>query len=342
VSDHFWEGMAIILLGGLSNGSFALPMKSSRAWHWENTWLVFSLISLLLLPVVLAFGFVPELPEVYRSVPARSLTYPLAFGFFWGIAQLTFGLGIKAVGMGLAMAVVAGLSCLTGSLVPLLIFNPADLIHPRGLLLIISMPILFVGLGLYGKAGMRREKEQSVTDSPVHPADGRFASGLAICIFTGVVGSSINLGFAFSGSLIQRSLQLGGTPVTSTYAVWPLVLGAGLVPNLFYCFHSLSRNRTWPLMVRAGWPREVGISTSMGLLWLAGIVAYGIGARRAGTYGTSLGFAVFTAAQILSANTLGVLTGEWASTSMKTRRLLAAGTVVTLVSVGVLNLGGVL
>jgi len=37
---------------------------------------------------------------------------------------------------------------------------------------------------------------------------------------------------------------------------------------------------------------------------------------------------------------LGVLTGEWKATSSRTRQMLAAAVAVTLVSVIVLNLGG--
>jgi hypothetical protein len=48
-------------------------------------------------------------------------------GFLRGIAQTTFGLSIKAVGMANAFAIFCGLVCLSGSLVPILAFNPADL-----------------------------------------------------------------------------------------------------------------------------------------------------------------------------------------------------------------------
>ncbi|MBI4166188.1 MAG: hypothetical protein HY508_10700 [Acidobacteria bacterium] len=341
MSNQFWTGMAIIFFGGALTGSFALPLKSSRVWHWENSWLIFAVVSLLFLPLVLAAGLVPRLQDVWETVPPRALAYPLIFGFFWGIAQLTYGLGIKAVGMGLAIAIVQGLSCLSGSLVPLLVFNPSDLTQPRGLLLIGSMPILFVGLALYGKAGTRREKEQASSDLTVRKAGSSFLTGLFICIFTGIVGSSINLGFAFGKDIIQQSQQLGAGPVTSTYAVWALVLGAGFFPNLLYCFFLLFRNGTWSLFTQRGSVKEAGIACAMALLFLPGILAYGIGANMVGVYGTSVGFALFAASQILSSNTLGVLTGEWKSTSPKTRMLLAAGTVVTLISVVVLNLGGV-
>ncbi len=339
MGEHFWIGMMIILISGALTGSFPFPMKYSRLWKWENSWLIFAAVALLVMPCLLAGVFVPNLMSIYGGVPGRALYVPLIFGFLWGIAQVTFGIGISAMGMALAFSVVSGLSCLFGSLVPLLVLSPDDLFRPRGVLLLISMPILFTGLTLYGLAGRRREKEQS----PVTKAQAMtmsFVAGLAICIFTGVFGSNLNLGFAFSGHVLQKAVQMGAKPTTSTYASWALVLGAGFVPNCLYCVWLLIRNKTWTLFVRAGSAKEMGLATAMGLLWLSGMVGYGIGATLVGNYGTSLGFALFTTAMILASNLLGIFSGEWKATSNRTRSVLAGAVAAILVSVVVLNLGG--
>lgn len=340
MAEHFWLGIAIILLGGALNGSFPLPMKYVRRWRWENTWMVFSLVALLILPWTLAGGFAPELGQVYRGVPGRVLFYPLAFGLLWGVSQTTFGLGLKALGMAFAFAVVAGLAALFGSLVPLLVLSPSDLFRPRGILLLVSIPILLLGLALYARAGRRRDQEQHASDISGGPPARSFMAGLAICIFTGVVGPSFNLGFAFSGEIIRRSIDLGANQVTSTYPVWALVLTAGLIPNLLYCVFLLFRNRGWHVFGTAGWGKEAVLGIAMALLWLSGIVVYGIGATQVGTYGTSVGFALFVSAQILTSTTIGIVAGEWKDVAPETRRLLAAGVVVIIISVVVLSLGG--
>jgi hypothetical protein len=48
------------------------------------------------------------------------------------------------------------------------------------------------------------------------------------------------------------------------------------------------------------------------------------------------------AMSVVSGTVLGILTGEWDSTSQRSRRWLAAGVAVILLSVVVLNLGGIL
>ena len=331
--------MAIIFVSGVLNGSFALPMKYARRWGWENTWLVFALVAFLVLPWLLAAGFVPHLGKVYQRAPGRALATPAAFGFMWGIAQCTFGLGIETVGMALAFAVVSGLACLSGSLIPLLVVDPGELFRPRGVLLLIGIPILLAALVFYSKAGRRRETEQIEGPAKQSRVGYSFTAGLGICFFTGIVGSAWNVGFAFSGPVLRGSAAAGAGPLTSTYAVWALILSAGFVPNLVYCSYLLNRNKTWSRF-RGPSLRDAMLGVAMAFLWLPGILGYGIGATLVGRYGTSIGFTLFIAAQILASNALGMLTGEWKQTSLKTKQILIAAIAVTLVAVVVLNLGG--
>ena len=50
MNNHFWFGMAVILVSGALNAGFALPMKYSRIWKWENLWLVFSVVGIFSCP----------------------------------------------------------------------------------------------------------------------------------------------------------------------------------------------------------------------------------------------------------------------------------------------------
>jgi hypothetical protein len=59
-----------------------------------------------------------------------------------------------------------------------------------------------------------------------------------------------------------------------------------------------------------------------------------------GKYGTSVGYALLVAMTILSSTSVGVVTKEWKGTLPQTRRLLATAMSVVLLSVVVLNVGG--
>jgi L-rhamnose-H+ transport protein len=341
VVERFWLGMAIIFCGGILNGGFALPLKYSKRWKWENTWSVFSVIGILLLPWFMAVRFVPHLASVYQSVSPRVIIWGILFGLLWGISQVTFGLSLVAVGMAVAVSVVSGLVCASGALVPLLVMNPSAFFRPRGLFLLCSMPILLVGLGMYVVAGRLREKEQAPrATSGVLPAQS-FKVGLALCVFTGTISSAFNLGFAFSGDIIRKSMDSGAQAATAGYGVWSLVLGAGFFPNILYCAYLFRRNRTFSAFLLDGWSREMLLAVGMAVIWLSGLFLYGWGATLVGIYGTSIGFTLFMAMSVLSSTGLGLLTGEWDSTSLRSRRWLAAGVTMILVSIVVLNSGGV-
>ena len=85
MTHHFWFGMAIILVSGAMNAAFALPMKYSRIWKWENLWLVFSVVGIFMVPWALAFGLVPGLMQVYAGVTPRALFLPLIFACHSGL-----------------------------------------------------------------------------------------------------------------------------------------------------------------------------------------------------------------------------------------------------------------
>ena len=340
MSKEFILGMAIILVSGLFNGAFAWPMKHARGWKWENIWLCFTFLALVLLPLLLNIAFVPHLGELYSTAPWKELLPALVFGFLWGIAQATFGIGIEAVGMALAIAVVVGLTGFLGSLIPMLVLNPAELFRPRGIALMVCLPILVLAMVLYGVAGMRREKEQAAqTDQPTKPKMS-FAAGLGICVFTGVFGALLNFGFAFSGPLQARCELLGSKPMFATWAVWLLVLTAGFIPNLLYCGYLLFRNRTWGAFGNQGWLKAAAMGFAMAILWLGGVLGYGMGSTFFGKSGTSFGFAFLIASTVLVSNLLGLFSGEWTGTSTRTRRLLMAAVIGVVLAMVVLSLGG--
>ena len=55
---NLWPGLLLTLVAGLLSGHCMLPMKFARRWPWENTWLVFSVVSLVILPWALSFVLV--------------------------------------------------------------------------------------------------------------------------------------------------------------------------------------------------------------------------------------------------------------------------------------------
>jgi L-rhamnose-H+ transport protein len=150
-------------------------MKYSRTWRWENTWLLFCILALLVFPWLVALRAAPGLFRLLSALPPIDFLPAVGFGFLWGIGQAAFGLGIDRVGTAVAFAIVIGMSSVLGSLIPLMVLQPEAIFQVRGLLLLASAAILAAGLTVYGKAGSQRERDAGADTAARRVADFGFA-----------------------------------------------------------------------------------------------------------------------------------------------------------------------
>lgn len=330
--SHAALGLGIVMFSGVLTATFPVPMKFSRAWKWENTWLAYATMALVIIPLVLAWSFVPHLFSLYVSLPARDLLLPLLFGFGWGIAQVTFGLSIACIGMAMSFAIVIGMSALLGSATPLAIFHPAALAGRTGTILAVSAVLLTCGLIFYARAGRQREAASSGAGSP----DSQFFKGLLLSIFTGLFGAMINLGFVFGGKIANQAMLSGVSAERATLAVWAVVLAAGYIPNAAYTIYLLRKNRSAGAF-RKLFAVEILLALAAAVFWLFGMLGYGIGAATMGTYGNSIGFAVCMTVLLLWSSALGLLSGEWRGSSLRIRSRMAIG--VIFITASMVTLG---
>lgn len=325
-------GLGIVIFSGVLTATFPVPMKFSRTWSWENTWLVYATVALLVLPILLAAFAVPHLLSVYAAVSHKDLLLPALFGLGWGIAQVTFGLSIARVGMAMAFAIVIGLSALLGTVVPLLAFHPGALTGSQGLLFLVSAALLMGGLVLYARAG--REREENAGGAA--RTGGSFTKGLLLCVFTGCFGAMINLGFVFGGNIAAAAEQRGVSAEFSTLAVWAVVLGAGYLPNAAYTLFLLRKNHSAPAFARS-FLREALLASLAAVFWLFGMLGYGMGAARMGTWGNSIGFGVCMAILLLWSTALGIFAGEWRPAPLRARARMRLGVACIAASTLVLS-----
>lgn len=327
-----WGGLALTLLAGLSSGNCMLPMKFVRRWPWENLWLVFSLVSLVALPWGLALLMVHDLAGVYASLTPAQWLLPFALGAGWGVAQVLFGLSIARLGQALGFAIIIGLGSLGGTLVPLLLQHRAVLGTGNGALILGGLAVMVVGILVSAGAGSQREKEQARAEG------GGYAVALLMAVVCGLLAPMINYAFAFGQDIAARAVQMGASPVHAAYAVWPVALAGGLVPNLVYCLYLLRKNRTWN---RFGgpWLHDGWLAVLMAIFWMGAMALYGEASVYLGALGTSVGYGLFQIFMIMTANLGGVLTGEWTAAPAGARRTLYAGLVLLMVATTLLAAG---
>ncbi len=323
-------GLPIVVLAGVFQGSCLAFSKWMRGWAWENYWLVFSAFAYLICPWALAFATVPHLGEVYAGTPLSSFLWAALFGAGWGFGALTFGLGVEAVGLALAYAVILGVAATSGTLVPLLVNPPASFSWKVGLATAIALTLMLAGVAVCSVAGKWKEK-------PSQDGAGRsYRRGLLICLASGLLSACGNFGFAFGSGIAQRARDLGATEQSAGNVLWALLTVPIFVCNAVYCVRLLKRNGTTPQYRQSpGWNGLLGML--MGVTWLAGMAAYGAGARLLGEFGTSLGWAILMSSMVLVANALGLITGEWKEAPAHSKQKLAAGVGILLLAITALG-----
>ena len=314
-------GLALTLLAGILSGNCMLPMKFSRQWRWENLWLVFSLVSLIILPWALALTLVNHLFATYGSLSVTQLAIPFLLGAGWGIAQILFGISVTRLGLGLAYAIIIGLGAMLGTLVPLFLQHRAQ-VRPAALAMVLSgVAVMILGIGLATWGGHRREA--GLRDVRQSQPASRYVAAVLLAVLCGVMAPMLNYSFAFGQEIARHAVIFGNSELHAAYAVWPIALAGGFLPNIVFSIYLLQKNRSWACFKPAS--IESLLPVAMGALWMGAFALYGMSATYLGTLGTSIGWGLFQIFMIMTATISGVYTGEWRGASRSSRWLLLAG-----------------
>ena len=323
----------LTLLAGLMSGNCMLPMKFNRSWKWENTWLVFSVVSLIVIPWALALGLVDHLFEIYNSLSLSELAVPLLFGAGWGIAQILFGISVQRLGLGLAYAVIVGLGAMLGTLVPLFVQHRSQVSEQALLEILLGVAVMATGIGLSTWGGQMREHE----DGSHARAESGYLAAILLAVVCGIMAPMLNFSFAFGQDIARQAIRFGNPELRAAYAVWPIGLAGGFIPNIVYSLYLLRRNRSWPSF---NWEsRDALLPVGMGVLWMGAFALYGMSAAYLGSLGTSIGWGLFQIFMIMTATLSGVMTGEWKHASRRSRTLLVSGLACLTCATALLAMG---
>src|SRR6476620_10965099 len=116
-------GVIFHFIGGFASGSFYMPYKKVRGWSWESYWIVGGLFSWLIVPPLAAWLTIPNFSEIIAHTPTSTLFYTFLFGLLWGVGGLTYGLGVRYLGVALGSSIILGLCMVFGSLIPAIYYD---------------------------------------------------------------------------------------------------------------------------------------------------------------------------------------------------------------------------
>ena len=342
-------GILIFMLGGLAGAVFYLPFKRVQNWAWESYWLVYAVVGLALVPWLLALATSPNLFAVLSLAPRREIFYCLVCGAVWGFGGLTWGLMIRYLGVGLGLAMGAGLTSAAGTLIPPMLGGRDAIsqmfMKPAGIVSVAAALLSVAGIVFVGLAGRSKENELGDEAKKQAVAEFNLKRGMGVAVFSGLMSSGMSFGLQ-GGPGIQK-LALTIPPATSpTWAGMPVlvvVLLGGCAINGGWCVLLNVKNRTAGDYVKKGAPlfSNLVFAALAGAIWCSQFICFKTGEPQMGPT-SYIGWAVLMASMILFSQLLGLILGEWTGTSKKTVRLLLTGLVLLVVSAGVAGYSGYL
>ena len=272
-----WAG---IVLAGLLNGSFAVPLKTTRVWKFNHIWTLHSLLAMGAMPWIVVLAAVPGWRAILSRVPVRGWMILIGWGVLFGIASLLYGIAVDLLGIALGFAIQLGLSIVLGALLPLLWAGAFELRSQGDWFFVLGLALMVAGVILCAQAGGSKGEAGSSSAK-------RFRLGLLIAIVGGVLAPTLNFGIQYGTALLSKGAGTGtkqGFPV-EIYLAWAVFLSSASVVQAGYCFGRVVREHSTAVFAAGMRTRDALQVPAMSLLWIASVFVYGRSAFGLGSLG---------------------------------------------------------
>ena len=367
-------GVIFHFIGGFASGSFYIPYKKVKGWAWESYWIVGGLFSWLIVPPLAAWLTIPHFADIIRQTDSGAIGLAYFFGLLWGIGGLTYGLGVRYLGVSLGSSIILGLCMVFGALIPSIYYD----FHPTagkdsfsmltgsrwGLTVLSGLAICVLGIVFCGKAGTMKEKHLAmgrsgkITGKPL-PATAdahgsavatateyKFGLGLLVSIVSGVLSACFNFGLeagkpmAETANLLWKNAHPGqGEFLFQNNVTYVVVLWGGLTTNFIWCMILNARNKTFGDYTNKSTAlgRNYFFAALAGITWFLQFFFYGMGESKLGNGASS--WILHMAFIILTANMWGIVLKEWKGVNKKTTNMIALGIITIIAAVLVVGYG---
>lgn len=363
-------GVFFHFIGGFASGSFYMPYKKVKGWSWESFWIVGGLFSWLVVPPIAAYTTIPSFAEIIKNTPASTLTATYVMGLLWGIGGLTYGLGVRYLGVSLGSSIILGLCSIFGALIPSVYYyyyptegkdTIVDLFTSQwGIMVILGLAVCVIGIVVSGKAGAMKDKDlaglnndakKSSSDPHIHVDAGgnefELGKGLILAIISGVLSACFSFGIEAGSSMGATANELWkaanpsetGEFLYKNNVIFVVILWGGLTTNFIWCMILNARNKTFGDYTNKQSPllKNYLLCALGGTMWFLQFFFYGMGESKMGNGASS--WILHMSFIILVANMWGLLLKEWKGVTKKTTTTIIIGIITIIASVIIVGYG---
>ena len=353
-------GVLFHFIGGFASGSFYIPYKKVKGWHWESYWIVGGLFSWFIVPPLAAWLTIPGFADMIKATDNSTLGITYLFGLLWGIGGLTYGLGVRYLGVSLGSSIILGLCMVFGALIPAIYYDffpvsGKDTFSMMtgstwGLTVLAGLVACIIGIIICGKAGIMKEKQLKEVGTDRHGAEVKteykFALGMFVSIISGVLSACFNFGLESGKPLADIANETWKTAnpgegefLYRNNVIYVVLLWGGLTTNFIWCMILNARNNTFGDYTNKKTPLFANylFAALAGTTWFLQFFFYGMGESKLGNGPSS--WILHMAFIILVANMWGLVLKEWKGVSKKTITTVIIGIITIILSVLLVGYG---
>ena len=328
------EGIIWAILAGLMLGLYALPEKYTKDFKFENTWALFFMLTMIVVPIVASLGLIKGFGSVFGSVSTDVLLKMAGASFLWGLGVMMWGRAINHIGLSLGFSLFIGTVILIGSLLPFLV----DRVPASNAFLTILGGIFVVLLGVIanGKAGLLREAE----DQSGSTEKGSMVTGILIAVVGGLLATGFSYANAVGRPPLHEAAQAAGNAewVTAVAVMFPIFISGGIVMIAYFAW-QLNQKKAWSDFKTPAFTKNLGLILIMAVFHYAASALFAFAAYKLGSVGNTVGYAIFNTTCVATAVVSGIVTKEWVNASSKARTFLYAGLGCMVIGVVIIAVG---
>jgi L-rhamnose-H+ transport protein len=352
-------GIIFHFIGGFASGSFYMPYKKVKGWSWESFWIVGGLLSWLIAPPIAAYLTIPGFADIIHNAGGSVLAATFIMGLLWGIGGLTYGLGVRYLGVALGSSIILGLCSVFGAIIPSVYyyFTPAagkdtiaDLVGTSwGQLVLAGLVVCVAGIVICGKAGAMKDKDLQGAKTDASGSEYKIGLGLLVAIVSGVLSACFSFGIEAGGSLgtvANEAWKLAnpgqGEFLFRNNVIFVVILWGGLTTNFIWCVILNVRNKSAGDYTNKKTPllKNYLLCALGGTMWFLQFFFYGMGESKLGNGASS--WILHMSFIILVANMWGLVLKEWKGVSKKTTKTIILGITVIILSILTVGYGNYL
>jgi L-rhamnose-H+ transport protein len=350
-------GIIFHFIGGFASGSFYMPYKKVKGWSWESFWIIGGLFSWLIVPPLAAYLTIPGFMDIIKGSSSTTIASTYLMGLLWGIGGLTYGLGVRYLGVSLGSSIILGLCSFFGALVPSVyyFFNPkngkdtiADLFGANwGQLVMLGLLLCIVGIVICGKAGSMKDKDLGSTGMDAAGSEFKLSKGLIMAIISGVLSACFSFGIEAGSIMGETANDLWkvahpaetGNFLFRNNVIFVVILWGGLTTNFIWCMILNARNKSFGDYTNKRSPlvKNYLLCALGGTMWFLQFFFYGMGESKMGNGASS--WILHMSFIILVANMWGIVLKEWKGVTQKTKTTIIIGIATIIFSVIVVGYG---